>query len=187
MKDGSLLSFLKPKAIPVPSTVQDAGPAMIHASDPVLASMAFRQPSSSQSHVGAERGLPESLEIQKSRNGFIQRFEEVVKSLPENIPIGSGNDKLAAFSIEPAILDDPNIDCDDLWEVVINGFLKEHLGWGEEVDMGELICRREQGMEGVLRFSKYFIEKRGVSAELFEGKLSHLLHAAEALCIKICH
>ena len=41
--------------------------------------------------------------------------------------------------------------------------------------------------EGVLRFSKYFIEKRGVSAELFEGKLSHLLPAAEALCIKICH
>ena len=39
----------------------------------------------------------------------------------------------------------------------------------------------------VLRFSKYFIEKRGVSAELFEGKLSHLLHTAEALCVKICH
>ena len=51
MKDGSLLLFLKLKAIPVPSTVQDAGPVMIHASDPVLASMAFRQPSLSQSHV----------------------------------------------------------------------------------------------------------------------------------------
>jgi hypothetical protein len=33
-------------------------------------------------------------------------------------------------------------------------------------------------MDGVLRFSKYFIEKRGVSVDLFEGKLSHLLGAA---------
>ena len=191
MKNGSLLSFLKPKAIPVPSTVRDPGPVMIRTSDhihPTLASMASRHPSSSLSHVGEERGLPvPSLGIQQTGSGFIRRFEEIVKSLPENIPIASGNDKLAAFNIEPALLDDPKIDPDDLWEVVINGFLKEHLGWGEEVDMGELIRRGEQGMDGVLRFSKYFIEKRGVSVDLFEGKLTHLLRAAEALCVIFCH
>jgi hypothetical protein len=138
--------------------------------------------------VAAEHGLPVlSHGIQKTGNWFIKRFEEVVESLPESIPIGSGNDKLAAFAIEPALLDDPKIDANDLWEVVINGFLKEHLGWGEEADMGELIRRGEQGMDGVLRFSKYFIEKRGVSADLFKGKLSHLLGAAEALCVSFCH
>jgi len=170
MKDGSL-SFLKPKAIPVPSTVRDAGPAMIRASDhihPTLASMASRRPSLSLSRVGAENGLlAPSLGIQKTGSGFIKRFEEIVKCLPQNIPIGSGNDRLAAFNIEPALLDDPKIDPDDLWEV---GFLKEHLGWGEEVDMDELICRGEQGMEGVLRFSKCFIEKRGVSVEFVRRK-----------------
>jgi hypothetical protein len=46
--------------------------------------------------------------------------------------------------------------------------------------MAELIRRGEQGMEGVLRFTKYFVEKRGVSANLFEGKLTHLLCASEA-------
>ena len=164
---------------------------MICASDhihPTLVSMASCQLSSSLSHVGAEHGLPApSLGIQKTGSRFIKRFEEIVQCLPENIPIGSGNDKLAAFNVKPALLDDPKIDPEDLWEVVINGFLKEHLGWGEEVDMGELIRRGEQGMEGVLRFSKYFIEKCGVSVDLFKGKLSHLLHAAEALCIKFCH
>ena len=67
MKNGSL-SFLKPKAIPVPSTARDPGPVMIRASDhihPTLASMASRHPSSSLSHVGEERGLPvPSLGIQ---------------------------------------------------------------------------------------------------------------------------
>jgi hypothetical protein len=89
MKDGSLLSFLKPKAIPVPSTVRDAAPVMIRASDhinPTLVSMASRHPSSSPLHVGAERGLPlPSLGIQQTGSGFIKRFEEIVKYLPENI------------------------------------------------------------------------------------------------------
>jgi hypothetical protein len=31
--------------------------------------------------------------------------------------------------------------------------------------MGELIQRGEQGMEGVIRFSKYFVEKHGVSVD----------------------
>jgi hypothetical protein len=138
--------------------------------------------------MGAEHGpFALALGIQKTENKFIKKFEEIVKSLPESVPIGSRNDKLAAFNIEPALLDDPETDANDLWEVVINGFLKEHLGWGKQVDMVELIRRGEQGMDGVLRFAKYFIEKRGVSVDLFEGKLSHLLGAAESLCVKFCH
>jgi hypothetical protein len=31
--------------------------------------------------------------------------------------------------------------------------------------MGELIQCGEQGMEGVIRFSKYFVEKHGVSVD----------------------
>jgi hypothetical protein len=41
-------------------------------------------------------------------------------------------------------------------------------------------------MEGVFRFSKYFIEKRGVDVGLFEGKLSRLMDAAESLCVEFC-
>ena len=52
--------------------------------------------------------------MQKFRNGFIRRLEEIVQNLPESIPVASSNDKLAAFNIEPELLDDPNIDADDL-------------------------------------------------------------------------
>ncbi|KIJ98108.1 hypothetical protein K443DRAFT_628814, partial [Laccaria amethystina LaAM-08-1] len=112
---------------------------------------------------------------------FIKRLKEIVDCLPENIPISSGNNTLAAFSFEPALLNDPKISSDDLWEAVINRVLKEHLGWGVEVDMGELSHCGEQGMEGVLQFSQYFVEKCDVSMDLFEGKLTSLLCAAEAL------
>ena len=146
-KDGSLLSFLKPKPIPVPSTLQDAGPAIIvRAPDRIQPILASGGSSPSQPQV-AEHGLPV---LHENGSGFIKRFEEIVKGLPESVPLASGNDRLAAFNIEPAFLDDPNIGADDLWEVIINGFLKEHLGWGEEADMGEIIRRGEQGMEGVL-------------------------------------
>lgn len=188
MKDGSLLSFLKPKATPVLSTVQDAGPAMIRASDHIHPSLASHQSSLSRSHMRTEYGSPAlALGIQKTGNEFIKRFEEIIKSLPENVPIGSRNDKLAAFNIEPALLDNPETNANDLWEVVINWFLKEHLEWGKQLDMGKLICHGEHGMDGVLQFAKYFIEKGGVSVDLFEGKLSHLLGAAESLCIKFHH
>ena len=77
--------------IPVPLKVQDEGPVMICASDhihPTLANVASHHPSSSLSHVGTEHGLPVlSLGIQQTGNGFIRRFKEIVKCLPENIPI----------------------------------------------------------------------------------------------------
>jgi len=89
-------------------------------------------------------------------------YERASLRLPQatsNRPMISNN------NIEPALLDDTNLDSDDLWEVVINAFLKEHLGWKEQVDMGELIRRGELGIEGAPRFFKYFIEKRGVSVD----------------------
>ena len=51
----------------------------------------------------------------------------------------SNHPMISNNNIELVLLDDTNLNPDDLWEVVINGFLKEHLGWGEQVDMGELI------------------------------------------------
>jgi hypothetical protein len=40
---------------------------------------------------------------------FIKGFKEIIECLPENIPIGSGNNTLAAFSFEPALLNNPKI------------------------------------------------------------------------------
>ena len=149
---------------------------------PTLATATPHQLLKPQSHLSDEHGQP-ILALQKTGDELITRLERIVRSLPESTPVASRQDQLAAFNIEPELLDNPNIEPNDLWELVINGFLKEHLGWGEEADMGKMVRRGEFGMAGVLQFCKYFIEKRGVSVGLFEGKLSRLLFAAETLCV----
>ena len=59
--------------------------------------------------------------------------------------------------------------------------MKEHLGWGTEDNATDLVRQGEMGMDGVLKFTRYFVERRGVSESLFEGKLGQLLLAAESL------
>jgi len=81
----------------------------------------------------------------------------------------------------PEQLDDPDINPEDLWEERLNGFMKEHLGWGAEDNVTDLVRQGEMGMDGVLKFTRYFVEKQGVNASLFEGKLGCLLLAAESL------
>lgn len=59
--------------------------------------------------------------------------------------------------------------------------MKDNLGWGTEENTADLVRRGMMGMDGVFNFMRYFVEKRGVHVDLFEGKLAHLLLAAEDL------
>ena len=47
--------------------------------------------------------------------------------------------------------------------------------------MDSLVRQGKKGMDGVLEFARYFIEERGVSEGLFEGKFSGLLDALERM------
>jgi hypothetical protein len=53
------------------------------------------------------------------------RLQQLVsKTLPNTIPVATPNDKLARFANATAC-DDPGLASDDLWEEVLNPFLKE--------------------------------------------------------------
>ena len=67
--------------------------------------------------------------------------------------------------------DDPSLEADELWEASLNGVLKSTLGWGMEGNMDEIIRRGRWGLDGLVDFATYFVEERGVSGGLFEGKL----------------
>jgi hypothetical protein len=84
-------------------------------------------------------------------------------------------------SVNPRDHDNPSLDADGLWEEVLNPFLKGALGWGTEESMYEVVLRGMMGMGGILQFTRYFIEERGVNEMLFEGKLSHLLNAVKEM------
>jgi hypothetical protein len=49
--------------------------------------------------------------------------------------------------------------------------------------MKDLIRRGRKGMEGLTNYARYFVEERGVSESLFEGKLSHLMIILEEMCV----
>ena len=115
--------------------------------------------------------------FEKNRvSSFLNKLRYLIKNIPDSIPEGGDNDKLAAFCGDPKDLDDRSLDPDSLWEEVLNLLLKSSLGWGTEGNMEEIICKGRKGIEGLATFVEYFIEERGVSDSLFEGKLSYMLN-----------
>jgi hypothetical protein len=61
----------------------------------------------------------------------------------------------------------------------LNNTLKSVFGWGSEQNMDEIIRRGKWGLDGLVKFVTYFIEERGLSEGLFEGKLEFLMKELE--------
>ncbi|TFK71092.1 hypothetical protein BDN72DRAFT_856481 [Pluteus cervinus] len=172
LKDGSLLPFFRTKPAKVPSTVNTAAP--IHG-DPVA------RVKRAVNTLGPAVAPPRFPFVDGI--GLIERLKHLTRDLPDHIPEATDNDTLAMFSGIPPECDDLEVDSQDLWEVILNPFMKAVLGWGIETDMTQLIRRGKKGMGAVLEFVRYFVEKRGVDVELFEGKLANLVESAERLVI----
>jgi hypothetical protein len=99
----------------------------------------------------------------------------LIKNLPDSVREATDYDRLAVFAGNPEDFDNLTMDADDLWEMVLNQQLKSVFGWGMEENMEDIICRGRKGLDGLANFVRYFVVKRGVSEDLFEGKLSHLM------------
>jgi len=123
------------------------------------------------------KGFPlQALEIVHFHN-FIHTLQNLVKDLPESISEVSESDRLAVFGGSPKDFDNPTLDADDLCETMLNCVLKLALGWGTDGNMDEVICRGKWGLDGLVKFATYFVNERGVSEALFEGKLANLMIA----------
>ena len=70
---------------------------------------------------------------------FLEKLFNIVRLLPDTIPEATEYDKLAVFGGNPRDFDNPDLSADDLWEEVLNKVLKSALGWGEEVNMDDVI------------------------------------------------
>ena len=178
---GSLLTFMKPKPTLVPSTVESiplVPNTRIPMSDPTdLQSLLEFEPADNKTSDFATTQKPPV----NKRSRFIEKLESMVKRIPNTVPEGSENDRLALFGGNPRNQDITGIDADELWEANLNQFLKGALGWGTEDTMDDVVRRGRNGMDGVLEFARFFIEDRGVNEGLFEGKLSHLVNAVERM------
>ncbi len=110
----------------------------------------------------------------------MRKLKLIADSIPLDIPEATTGDRLAQFS-DPAALDRPEVASEDLWEEVLNPFLKGVLGWGADEEIDQAIRRGPLGFSGLVDFVGYFTETRGVDEALFEGKLSYLLECATKL------
>jgi len=184
MAQGSLLTFMKPKPTMVPPMVK--GTSLIQSNTiPASFSNSTTLPEWEFEERDDNGGVASVLVENKPTNGrsqFITKLEGLIRRLPVNIPEGAENDILAPFGDDPRNQDVSNIEGDELWEANLNRFLKEVFGWGlTENRMNNIVRRGKKGMDGVLEFTRYFIEERGVSEGLFEGKFSGLLDTLERM------
>jgi len=164
MKDGSLLSFMRPRSMAVPSTVN---------ARPVQQDPHIETPSASSSQLG-----PGEKEKTRTKSAFVQELQRISMALPTMIPEATGTDLLSQFA-DLLQHDNPDISVDDLWEEVLNPFLKTTLGWNAEIDLEVVIRRGRLGFDAVVDFVAHFVETRGVEEALFEGKLGHLTECAK--------
>jgi hypothetical protein len=178
-KDGSILSFLKPRPTAVPSTVSDSTPIHSHRLAPATEDDPFISPSllGAEDHVSTSK-VPKHIPT-PIMSSFVKQFHTLVKCLPASIPEALETNKLAIFGSDPKAFDDPAASADELWEMGLNNVLKSALGWGLEGDMDAIIQRGKWGLDGLLDFVIYFVEERGVSEGKFEGKLGRLMEKLE--------
>ena len=157
-KDGTILSFLKPKATTVPSTVSSQAPVhsyklAVRDASPAISAT----PQTPRSETVSSKSLP--VTTGPIVNSFIETLRDLVKNLPESIPEASEFDRLAVFGGNPKEFDDLTLDADELWETTLNGVLKSTLGWGTEGNMDEIIRRGSWGLDGLVKFATYFVEE----------------------------
>ncbi len=167
-QNGTILSFLKPKATFVPLTL--SSPALIHSSQQLA------PPSPSVTTALQE---PKPHLVSRPINDFVNKLQNLVNNLPKSVPEALESDTLAVFERNPKEFDHPTLDADELWETTLNNVLKSTLGWGMEGDMSEIVCYGQWGLDGLVKFVTYFVENWGVSQALFKGKLLNLMTALE--------
>jgi hypothetical protein len=151
----------------VPSTV--ASPALVH-------SYILRPTKCSTNSFQCVSLKPQPV-LEPAVNNFIHILRNLVKDLPDSVPEASEFDKLAVFGRSPEEFDNPALGADDLWEATLNHVLKSALGWGTDGNLDEIIRRGKWGLDGLVNFATYFVNERGMSEGLFEGKLGNLMTA----------
>ena len=97
-KDGNILSFLKPKAASVPSTVDS--PAPVHSYKLATHSTSVTDPIPAASTIvmqGETISLMSKPVSGPIFNGFIKTLQDLVRDLPTSVPEASELDRLAVF------------------------------------------------------------------------------------------
>lgn len=186
MKNQSILSMFsqkQPKPIKVPSTTAAPAPLPGASREPNIATfVASRESSVELSDLAATVNPAVS---KQECTTLVDALKQLAKRLHDDVCQRAADvmkpDPLACFDVDPAGYDNRTVSADELWEEVLNGIMKNALGWGTALDVPSLVETDGRGVIGLARFVEYFVVERGVSEALFEGKLNHLMSGLRSM------
>ncbi|KAJ6553180.1 hypothetical protein B0H19DRAFT_949897, partial [Mycena capillaripes] len=169
-KNQSLLGFLRPRASKTPSTVTAPAPIKLvnRASVPtgILNSLSSQE---------------STLSTTKTRTALLGQLEAAIKKLPATVPEATESDVLAVFAVDPSGYVGAKVPAPEIFEH-LNPIFHKVLGWNMSTeDTAGILRRGPLGLDGLLGFFQYFVEKRGVREQDFSAKIHQVLDAIALL------
>jgi hypothetical protein len=114
---------------------------------------------------------------------LLTRLHTLAVNLPLSIPIGSQDEPLGCFAVNPKdlILADQ-----DAWEDVIDPMFNQVIGFGKStLEIAAFIRRGEYGMDGFCKWTAVCVEQLGIPLSLLEMRLERVIQAMIHVCVSI--
>ena len=171
-----LESFFKLRAPLNPPQV--AAPAPIHAAEAnkratEIGHLVEMIPAPSPAQQGQERGCRRGLQL-------LQNLKTAMKRIPDDVPSATPEDCLGVFAVEPSTCVAESEEED--WPIV-NTMLKSSFGWGEAemaTAVPQMLKHGEYGLDGFIKFMKYYVVERSLQGVMFETKIEALIRELES-------
>ena len=113
--------------------------------------------------------------LDKRAVSLLQDLEAAAQRIPGDIPSATPEHRLSVFAVDPrTCVAKPG---EDDW-LILNQMMKSSFGWGAEemaAVVPQLLNRGVHGLDGFVRFMRFFVYERGLQAALFETKVEAIL------------
>lgn len=111
---------------------------------------------------------------------LLQDLETAIKQIPDDVSSATSKDCLGVFAVEPSACVAESEEED--WPIV-NTMLKSSFGWGEAemaAAVPQMLKHGEYGLDGFIKFMKYYIVERSLQGVMFETKVEALIRGLES-------
>jgi hypothetical protein len=128
---------------------------------------------------GSEHPPKDAARICPKASRLLEDLKAATERIPDEMPRATQAHRLSLFAVDPhECIAEPG---EDDWPI-LNGMLKTAFGWGETemaAAIPELLNRGEQGLDGFIRFMRFFVDERGLEGALFETKVEAIVRELE--------
>ncbi|KAH9047150.1 hypothetical protein EDB84DRAFT_1463023 [Lactarius hengduanensis] len=141
-----------------------------------------------------EMGAPLQVEAGETRKipcqkgiELLSKLEAATTRIPNNVPLATPAHRLSLFSADPRFCvaspeQGAEVEVESDWDI-LNSMLKTTFGLGESEmreNVKEMLNRGEHGLDGFIRFFKFFVFERGLEGAMIEPTIEGLLHEIDS-------